>query len=159
MLYRVYLAMSWIRYHNVNCDRHIRKIYILCFVHFCHSIILDRSQTFSISFYTMYILFLSTLFKCIFYISYFNIKHSWLKKNFRVVLINYETKLKRNERNEAKRNITQRNILKCETKRNEAKYIQMRSETQRNEIKCILKCETQRNILKCKTKRKYTKIQ
>jgi hypothetical protein len=56
------------------------------------------------------------------------------------VVLNYETKSKRNERNETKRNITQRNILKCETKRN------------------ILKCETQRNILKCKTKRKYTKI-
>ena len=129
MLYRVYLAMSWIRYHNVNCDRHIRKIYILCFVHFCHSIILDRSQTFSFSFYTMYILFLSTLFKCIFYISYFNIKHSWLNFFFRVVLINYETKLKRNERNETKHYETQRNILKWETKRNETKYTKMWNET------------------------------
>ena len=47
---------------------------------------------------------------------------------------------------ETKRNITQRNILKCEMKRNA---------TKRN----ILKCETQRNILKCKMNRKYTKIQ
>ena len=47
---------------------------------------------------------------------------------FRVVL-NYETKSKRNEGNETKRNITQRNILKCETKRNEAKYTKMQNET------------------------------
>ena len=45
--------------------------------------------------------------------------------NLRVVL-NYETKSKRNERNETKRNETkyyetQRNILKCETKRNATK--------------------------------------
>ena len=57
---------------------------------------------------------------------------------YRVVL-NYETKSKRNERNETKRNETkyyetQRNILKCETKRNETKYTKMRNETKRNEI-------------------------
>ena len=48
--------------------------------------------------------------------------------------INYETKSKRNERNETKYYETQRNILKCETKRNEAKYTKMQNETQRNEI-------------------------
>ena len=41
---------------------------------------------------------------------------------------------------------TQRNILKCETKRNETKYTKMQN-------------ATKRNILKCETKRKYTKIQ
>jgi hypothetical protein len=45
--------------------------------------------------------------------------------NFRVVL-NYETKSKRNERNEAKRN---------EILRNATKYTKMRNETQRNETK------------------------
>ena len=45
------------------------------------------------------------------------------------VVLNYETKSKRNERNETKRNITQRNILKCETKRNETKYTKMRNAT------------------------------
>ena len=38
------------------------------------------------------------------------------------VVLNYETKSKRHERNETKRNITQR------------KYTKMRNETQRNEI-------------------------
>ena len=47
------------------------------------------------------------------------------------VVLNYETKSKRNERNETKRN---------ETKRNETKYY-----------------ETQRNILKGETKRNATK--
>ena len=50
------------------------------------------------------------------------------------VVLFYETKSKRNEQNETKRNITQRNILKCETKRNETKHAKMRNETQRNEI-------------------------
>ena len=45
------------------------------------------------------------------------------------VVLNYETKSKRNERNETKRNIMQRNILKCETKPNETKYTQMRNAT------------------------------
>ena len=59
----------------------------------------------------------------------------------RGVVLNYETKSKRNERNETKWNETkrkyyetQRNILKCETKRNEAKYTKIQNETQRNEI-------------------------
>ena len=38
------------------------------------------------------------------------------------VVLNYETKSKRNERNETKYYETQRNILKWETKRNETKY-------------------------------------
>jgi hypothetical protein len=37
------------------------------------------------------------------------------------VVLNYETKLKRNERNETKYYETQRNILKGETKRNATK--------------------------------------
>ena len=52
--------------------------------------------------------------------------------SFLRVVLNYETKSKRNERNETKRNetnITQRNILKCETKRNETKYTKMRNAT------------------------------
>ena len=42
------------------------------------------------------------------------------------VVLNYETKSKRNE---TKYYETQRNILKCETKRNETKYTKMRNET------------------------------
>jgi hypothetical protein len=45
------------------------------------------------------------------------------------VVLNYETKSKRNERNETKYYETQRNILKWETKRNETKYTKMRNET------------------------------
>ena len=35
----------------------------------------------------------------------------------------------RTKRNERKRNITQRNILKCDTKRNETKYTKIRNAT------------------------------
>jgi hypothetical protein len=45
------------------------------------------------------------------------------------VVLNYETKSKRNERNETKYYETQQNILKCETKRNETKYTKRRNET------------------------------
>jgi hypothetical protein len=41
------------------------------------------------------------------------------------VVLNYETKSKRNERNETKYYETQRNILKCETKR---KYTKIQKE-------------------------------
>jgi hypothetical protein len=48
-------------------------------------------------------------------------------------------KRNRNATNETERNETiyyeaQRNILKCETKRNETKYTKMQNEKQRNEI-------------------------
>jgi hypothetical protein len=43
------------------------------------------------------------------------------------VVLNYETKSKRNERNETKRNETKRNIT-------QRRYTKMRNETQRNEI-------------------------
>jgi hypothetical protein len=44
------------------------------------------------------------------------------------------TKLLLTKRNKTKFYETQRNILKCETKRNETKYANMRNEAQRNEI-------------------------
>ena len=41
-----------------------------------------------------------------------------------------EIETQRTKRNESKRNITQQNILKCETKRNETKYTKMRNATE-----------------------------
>ena len=54
------------------------------------------------------------------------------------VVLNYETKSKRNERNETKYYATKYTKMRNETKytkmRNETKYTKMRNETQRNEI-------------------------
>jgi hypothetical protein len=53
------------------------------------------------------------------------------------VVLNYETKSKRNEQNETKRNEILRNATKYTKMRNETqrkKYTEMRNETQRNEI-------------------------
>ena len=77
------------------------------------------------------------------------IKHTLSRR----VVLNYETKWKRNERNETKRN---------ETKYYATKYTKMRNETQRSEIYSNAKRNaTKRNKMytKMRNATKYTKIQ